>query len=147
MILLMTSMACIPGRTLAQQGTIYWRNGTTSEVDSFTEISIQLVYYWWNKHQGTGNRGEFFRNIPPEQLSEIEFVRQSAQGTAGFYYRVTIRGFDREGNKIDENIPTWDWIDMSLPGKNGRNSSKVTFFHRKRRISITKITFPGTTAE
>jgi hypothetical protein len=130
-----------PEITDAQQGIIYWRDGNVSRVDSFTKITVELVYHWWNRHPQGNDRGGYFRELQIPELSEIEFVRQSAQGTAGFYYRVRITGTDGEGDIIDETIPTWDWIDMIMPGNDGKGKTKVTFFHHKRRIPITKITF------
>ena len=125
----------------SQTGSIHWKDGTVTKIDSISEISVELVYYWWNRHGLSHNSEGYYKTFPVSALKEIKFVMQRSQGAAGFYYRVMIRGYDGTGERFEEKIPAWDWIDMSVPGDNDQNKSRVTFFHQKRRIRIERIEF------
>ncbi len=138
---LLITMLIPCSRTQAQQGTIYWSDGTVTEVDSFTDISVELVYHWWNRHEADNDKGKYFRQIPVSELNEIDFIRQRSEGTGGFYYRVIITGTDTSDQPLEETVKTWDWIDMQLPVDSGSPKTRVTFFHQKRRVKIDKILF------
>ena len=125
----------------AQAGTIYWKDGNTSKIDSFTEISIELVYHWWNRHGFSYDSEGFYRKYNVPELKELTFIRQRGRWSTGFYYRVRICGVDDNGQRIEEEIPTWDWIDMTVPSDGLHKKTRVTFFHQKKRISLHKIAF------
>jgi len=125
----------------AQTGTIYWKDGNTSKIDSFSEISIELVYHWWNRNASSHYSEGFHRNYTIPELQEITFIRQKGRWSTGFYYRVRICGVDTNGQRIEEEIPTWDWLDMTIPTDTIHKKTSVTFFHQKRKINIQKVEF------
>ncbi len=133
-------MAASP-ETEAQGGIIYRTDGTEMHIDSFCEVSVRLVYNWRDTRPGVNDPGEYFRNIPVPDLKEISFVKQNGRWSAGFYYRVRIAGYVNDSIRFEEDIPAWDWLDMSYPGMTGKKNTSITFFHQKRKIKIKRIDF------
>ncbi len=125
----------------AQAGTIHWENGSESRIDSFSEVSIRLVYHWWNRPSAKSEQREYFRSFPVPDMKEIVFMKQKGRGSAGFYYKVKISGYDEKGNLVEETIPTWDWIEMKILAGESPGKSRITFFHNKRKVSIDRIDF------
>ena len=141
-VILLLWIFCWPSSTHAQKSaTVHWNDGTVSRFDSLSEISIRLVYHWWSRKASTNDPGDYFRTIPVNRLREMVFVRQKGRYTTGFYYLVSFRGWDANGNCTEQEIPVWDWIDMTFPGISKSGNTRITFFHHNRKVKIVRIDF------
>ncbi len=141
-VILLFWVLCRPMPLHAQKsGIIQWNDGTASRIDSFSEISIRLRYHWWSRKASTNDPGEYFRKIPVDGLREFVFVRQNGRYSGGFYYLVTLRGYDPDGTLTELKIPVWDWLDMTYTGADSNGNTRITFFHQKRRMKILRIDF------
>jgi len=138
LILLLTFTIPATGQ---RAGRIFMDNESVINIDSFYEVSVELVYNWSFSPRPKNNPGSYFKTLQPAQLEEISFIKQEGRFVHNFSYVLRIKGITKSGRRFKKRIYTWDWLEMKQPGMKGPNTGKIVFFHDKRRMDIERIVF------
>lgn len=123
-------------------GTILMQNGENILVKDFEELNVTLLYYWnrWSARP-SNDPGEYFRDLNYEELREISFVYQKDRGKSSFTYRLSIEASTDRDERFRRKIKTWDWLEVQTPPDALGKTTRITFFHDKKRFDIRKIVF------
>ncbi len=123
-------------------GTIFMDNGENIAIKDFEELNVTLLYYWnmWSARP-SNEPGEYFRDLNYGELKEISFIYQKDRGKSSFTCRLSIEASTVTEEHFRKKIKTWDWLVVKTPPDSRGKTTRINFFHDKKRYDIRKIVF------
>ena len=123
-----------------QAGTIHWKDGNLTKIDSFSEISVELVYYWWNRNGSSHHCEGYHRNISRIGTEGDKICPAEGTMVCRILLPCQNQGIDRKetdrGKNSNLGLDGYDHSQRQLT-----KQTRVTFFHQKRKINIRRIEF------
>ena len=124
-------------------GTIYFIDGTQMTVDSFEDLSLELVYISRNRSfaQKTKEAHDYQRTFTLEKLGQINFIYDKENSSSDFYYLLAIKARSSSMEKIRFSIKTWDWMEITAPQPKAVSDTRIVFIHKQKRLKFDRIIF------
>ena len=124
-------------------GTIYYLDGTFTEVERFEELSIKLIYS--NHSRSSGKRAEathdYQRSFALEKLQQLNFIYDKAFSSDDFYYVLTIKAKNSNIHLKQLTVRAWDWMEISSSEQGSVADTRLVFIHKQKRLKYDRIVF------
>ena len=124
-------------------GTIYYMDGTSTDVESFEELNIKLMYTGHNRSSAkrTIASHDYQRSFQLEKLQQLNFIYDKEYSSDDFYYVITIKARNSNINLKRLTVRAWDWMEISSSGQNTAADTRLVFIHKQKRLKYDRIVF------